>query len=459
MNHLKKVFWQLRLALLRENIFKNLRKLNHFQRLDQENVSSTQKQRLRNLLSHAYHNVPYYREVLAKSGVVNKSVGVALDDFSKIPFLTKDIIRLRFEDLKSKDLPARKWYENTSGGSTGEPVRFIQDKEYHGWLTAVKILFDLWSGYRLSEKKICLWGSERDIFRGGESSKIKFGRWLSGERWINAFRMTPLQMRDFVNQINNYKPIQILAYAENIYELSHFIAQEGLTVYNPKSIMTSAGTLHQHMREIIEKIFKAPVFNRYGSREVGDIACECVHHRGLHVSAHTHYIEIIRPDNTPAENGEEGEIVVTLLTNYAMPLIRYRIGDMGEWAENHCACGISWPLLKKITGRVTDIFLIKDFTKINGEYFTHLFYFQDWVKKFQVIQEDFEYIRILIVPRENRDNFYEYYSQELEVISNKIYLVMGSDCRIKYEFVDDIAPTGSGKYRYTISKVIRRKGT
>jgi phenylacetate-CoA ligase len=224
--------------------------------------------------------------------------------------------------------------------------------------------------------------------------------------------------------------------------------------------MTSAGTLHDHMRETIRETFQAPVFNRYGSREVGDIACGCGVHEGLHVSAPTHYVEILRPDGTPTEPGEVGEIVVTLLTNYAMPLIRYRIGDMGAWAESTCACGRSWPLLSNVTGRVSDTFLTEDGKSIHGEFFTHLFYGEEWVQKFQVVQESVHQVTITIVPAEWGDDLKRRHRAEMNVIREHIHSVMGQSCNVTFDFCSNIRPTDSGKYRYTISRVNReRPGT
>jgi len=217
--------------------------------------------------------------------------------------------------------------------------------------------------------------------------------------------------------------------------------------------MTSAGTLYGLMRETIQRVFRAPVFNRYGSREVGDIACECEAHQGLHVCPVTHYVEILREDGTPARPGEVGEIVVTSLTNYAMPLIRYRIGDMGAWAEKDCSCGRNWPLLKEVTGRVTDSFVSASGTRVHGEYFTHLLYFRDWVKKFQFLQESYTRIRLLIVPAVPPDQAKWIVEQERADLEAKVQLVMGPECSLEIELVSDIPPSPSGKYRYTISKV------
>jgi phenylacetate-CoA ligase len=447
--------WKTRLAWLGD-ILPNFRQLQEWQWLDAVKTRDLQKNRLERLLIHAYGNVPYYREVLARAGVVDEKGDVRLERFRHIPLLDKATIRKRYPDLKSGDLVSREWRENTSGGSTGEPVRFIQDKGYDAALVAVKMMDDRWTGYVTGDNKIVLWGSERDLFTGRENFRTLLGRWFRGERWLNSFRMTPAQMRKHVEQITMFRPVQILAYAESIYELARFIEREGFTIHSPRAIMTSAGVLQAPMREAIERVFKCPVFNRYGSREVGDIACECDHHKGLHVAAPTQYVEVLKPDGMEAAPGETGEIVITNLTNYAMPLIRYRIGDIGALAAESCTCGRGWPLLKNIMGRVSDTFVTKDGSSIHGEYFTHLFYFKDWIRKFQVIQEDYDRIHIAIVPHLESGGSETTRlgpDREMAELIEKIRFVMGEQCAVSYAFVDEIAPSSSGKYRYTISKL------
>ena len=455
MKLIKKFFSKLRLAS-RSNVFDNLRKLESWQWLDNEQATALQQQRIKNILLHAYYHVPYYSNLLRSSGVIKKSGAVELKSFGQIPLLEKDIIRTRFEDLKSDDLLKRKWHNNSSGGSTGQPVTLIQDKNYNDWVKANKMLYWSWAGYSISARRIRLWGSVKDLFEGTESFKTRLMRWLKNEVWLNAFCMTPEQMHSHVKTINAFRPVQILAYAESLYEFSRFIEQKNIHIYSPRSIMTSAGTLYPHMRDTIVRVFNSPVFNRYGSREVGDIACECSQHNGLHVCTPTHYVEVIRADGSPVNPGEVGEIVVTSLVNYAMPLIRYRIGDMGIQGEHLCPCGRTWPLLKEITGRVTDVFVRQDGTIVSPEYFIHLIGVElnsGWILKYQVVQEDYDALRILIVASESVENPKDLYCNEIKKISEGIRLVMGEDCRTEYEFVEDIAPTPSGKFHYTISKL------
>ena len=440
------------------NTLRYLNQLKQWQGLEYRQSLDLQNDRLRNLLMHAYHHVPFYRETLEKTGVVKSQNKIDLDCFHRIPLLDKAKIRSHFEYLKSDDLSTRKWYKNSSGGSTGEPVTFVQDSTYADWTSAIKVLYDTWTGYSIADRKIRLWGSIGDLSNAKESFKKRFINWLNNNVWINAFRMTPIEMGAYVKRINDFKPVQILAYAESIDELSRFIEKEGLRVYSPRAIITSAGTLFPHMRDTISRVFRAPVFNRYGSREVGDIACECSQHRGLHICLPTHYVEILRADGDPANPGEVGEIIVTSLVNYAMPFIRYRIGDMGMWADHLCPCGRAWPSLKKVTGRVTDVFVRRDGGIVSPEYLIHLIGVElnnGWIHKYQAVQETHDHLRILIVTNESVDDPKVFYSNETTKISEGIRLAMGQDCKIDYEFLNDIAPTVSGKYRYTVSKLAK----
>ena len=454
-------FWTLK-SMWSSDSLKDLRYLREWQWLDDERIASLQRERVKALLLHASQHVPYYRRIFAEVGVMPRAGEIDVDGFSQIPLLSREDLRDHFEELKSDDLDTRAWFPDSSGGSTGLPVRFIQDGSYADWGSAVRTLFDEWSGRPIGASQVMLWGSERDLFVGRETIRTILHLWLRNVVPLNAFRMTRDRMRLYVNRINNVKPVQILAYADSMQELSTFVKQERLRVHQPESIMTSAGTLLPETRALIETTFGTRVFNRYGSREVGDIACECEQHQGLHVSVPTHLVEILRPDGAPGRAGETGEIVVTCLTNLAMPMIRYRIGDIGSWSAERCACGCEWPMLREVAGRLTDVLVRRDGSVILPEYFIHLIGVvlnSGWIKKFQVIQEDYDFLRILVVPTELSANSAMRYSEEVASITEKVRLALGSDCRIEFEFVREIAPTASGKFSYVTSRVRREQVT
>ncbi len=437
-----------------------MRQLRRWETLTADEVKNMQKERLCSLLLHTHRNVPYYRELFNRLALAEPSGRIPPQAIEKIPVLDRETLRERYQDLQSDDLSQRQWYENFSGGSTGEPVRFIQDKTYDDWNNAAWLLYNLWSGHRRADRQVALWGSERDLFgirgRPIDAAKDRIIEWLNNTVKLNAFRMTPERMRIYVDAINSHRPVQILAYAESIYELSRYIVREHLRIWSPRSVITSAGTLYPEMRRTIEDVFQTRVFNFYGSREVGGIACECENHIGLHVSTFTQYVEILKSDGSLAQPGETGEVVVTNLANYAMPLIRYRIGDTAAWAETPCSCGRGSPLLKNVSGRTTDTFVRRDGTVVLPETLIHLVGVvlkADWIRKFQIVQEDFDRVRLLIACRVSVSSPQERYRSEISELLAKIRVIMGEDCALQVDFVPDIPVHSSGKYRYTISKM------
>ena len=406
---------------------------------------------LKVLLLHSYYNVDYYKCILDKVDIIRNGE-VYLDNFRQIPILTKSIIRKYGEKLVSHDYMTRKWRYNTSGGSTGEPVRFIQDNLYEKWGAATSYYYykHILGIEEPVARKIVLWGSERDIFQGSLGWKAKLLNWLTNTVFLNSFRMTEHDMERYLAIINFYKPDLIRGYAGSLYELCRYAKHRGIRVYTPKAVISTAETLMDEMREVIEDVFGTKVYNFYGSRETNNLAGEC--REGLlHILAFHNYVEIINWHNQPVGEGEEGRVIVTNLHNYSMPFIRYEIGDTAILGPRRCRCGSPLPTLRKITGRITDHFVTKEGTIIHGEYFTHLFYFKDWVKAFRVIQEDFQKIRILV---NLKDKVNEHEKKDIE---KRIKLVMGSDCQIIWEFIDDIPKTPQGKRLYTISLVWRSR--
>lgn len=387
---------------------------------------------MRELLQHCRDAVPYYAERLKDL------------DLKSLPVLTKEKIRAHFNQLQSKDLPRRKWHTNTSGGSTGEVVRLVQDDEYDDRSAALGLFFNCLLGCEVGEPIVRLWGSERDVESGTKSRKARFFNWLTNTTWLNAFHMSPERMLEFVRTLNQVRPRLIVAYAQAAYELARFAERERLSVAPQRAVLTSAGTLYPFMREQISRVFGCKVYNLYGSREVSDIACELPGRKGLWVAPWANFVEILDDAGEPVPAGREGNIVVTCLTNYAMPLLRYWIGDRGALLPDTKSAQV----LKHVSGRNVDVFRTRDQTLIDGEYFTHLLYFRPWVGKFQVVQKAHEHIQFKVV-RINGEPA----RSELDEIATKARLVMGNDCRIDFDFVAELPPHPSGKYRYTISEV------
>ena len=438
---LKKLVWKLLVAAIPSMNFKKEYK---------EAVHPNIKVFLKNLLFHAYNNVPYYHHVLKKAGVV-KNGKLRLANFGMIPILTKEIIRKRTGELISRDYGKRGWFYYASGGSTGEPVKLIQDRFFLKWVGATSKFYykDIVGIDQTFARKILFWAATNDISgRINEFGKKTIKDILTNTVVLDSYTMTEADMRRFVRIVNSHKPEIIRGYAGSLYEFCRFVERRKLSIFSPKIVVSSAETLHGIMRKKIESVFGTKVYDFYGSREVDGIAGEC-RYGLLHVFMFNNYLEVLDRDNQAVKEGENGRIIVTTLHNFSMPLIRYEIGDMAVLGPEKCKCGKPLPTLRKVTGRQIDYFVREDGKIIYGAYFMHLFWAKDWVKAFKVAQEDYKRLRILIVLRKEIAN-----ENEKREIEEKIKLVMGKDCKLIWEFVDEIPKTKTGKYLYTQSLLL-----
>jgi phenylacetate-CoA ligase len=449
-------------AKLRRNVLlplywkyiKHLKALEYYKKLKDrqwktiEENREIQRKNLYMLIKYISQNIPYYKQIIQEYNI-QFAEDTIFEDIKKFPILTKDIIRNNFDKLyKFRD---DTYFRNTSGGSTGEPVIFYQDRYCLEWGIATKILFDDWAGRKIGEPMVKLWCSIQDFLRSGQGFKGYLRQQFYGVIILPSYRMTEKDMYKHVQRINKIKPCLILAYTNGIDELARFIQKHHLLIYSPQAIMTSACVLFPEIRARIEEVFRTTVFDRYGSREVGDIACNCEKSRGLHLVPDIHYIEILDGQDKEVKPGEAGDVIVTLLTNYTMPLVRYKIGDRGILSYKNCKCGRGLPLLKKVEGRIRSVFRNKQGNLIDGGFFIQLFYFRDYIKQFQIIQEAIDYISInLVVINKTKLKDLEGDFKEIDQI---IWKLMGNETKIKYNIVDEIKPSPSGKYMYAFSRV------
>jgi phenylacetate-CoA ligase len=384
---------------------------------------------LDDVLAFAVAHVPYYRQF------------EGYDSLGDFPLLTKEIIRAHAEDLVSDDISERNWYYNTSGGSTGEPVRFIQDAEYYLRGNWVVWLTKSWVGYTPGDCLVKLWGESMEA--PPPTLKVRIGKWLINITELDTFQMDERRLRSYVRLIRRKKPKLIVGYASSLVEVSRYVIDQGIEIRGVGAVVSAASTLYPEMRQTIAKAFGCDVYDRYGSREVGAIAAEDRGGHGLRV-CHTVHVETVLPDGSPCAEGEMGEIIVTSLMNFAMPLIRYRIGDVGILRTID---GTRY--LEKVVGRTVELFKTQDGRRVDGEYFTHLLYFRDWVQRFRFRQVALDRIAIEIVQRPGVESPLS----ERREVEKDIRKMIGESTRVDWKFVDEIQPLPSGKYVYTLCEL------
>jgi phenylacetate-CoA ligase len=311
----------------------------------------------------------------------------------------------------------------------------------------------MWCGYKLGDPHAYLYGSfndwEKDI-----TFRSRLQHFMMKSFVLNVYQnLTEENMLWFINKMKERDTKYLIGYASALYALAEFIEQKGIDIsmyIRLMGIVSTAEYLYDEYRKLIEKNFRCPVFNRYGCREVGNIAHECQGHSGLHINWQNIIIELFDGQRCylPYEGDHaEGEIIITCLNNFGMPLIRYRTGDIGEFLDSKCQCGLNSPLLKIKAGRVSDQFYTKKGEIILGCNFSRLAFSFKGIKQAQFVQNSYVDFTINIVRSS------EGIDQDLRLIESKFKEWFGSDIIIHYNFVEKIERELSGKYRYSKSFV------
>lgn len=419
---------------LRETQWKSLDEIHNIQRI-----------KLKKLLIYAYKNVPYYRRFIGKNKLLPDTLG-KYDNFRKLPILSKDIIRENMDELVSTNLSGNRLYKNSTSGSTGDNLFFYTDKRSIIHRKALKIVNQEWMDFHLGERTVSLWGAPMDLSKA-RSLRGRIHGFVTKNLLLSSYDLSPEIMDMYIRHIKKFKPKLFVSYPGPLEVFAGYIKEEGISFPTIKSIITSAEQLFNHQRTLFEDVFKAEVFNRYGCREVGDIAQECSHHCGLHVNANRVFVEILDDYDNPAPPGVIGELYITDLDNYGMPMIRYQIGDRASWSEKiECSCGRGFPILAEIEGRSMDVIKTPSNKKLGGTFWTILLKTRPGIKQFQILQEDINGIIIYYLPDKTFDK------QSLKYFEQKIKKKCGDDFNVTFIQKDKISKTTSGKNRFIISK-------
>lgn len=349
---------------------------------DENELKDYQNHKLKELILYACENVDYYKKLFLDNNIDPNQIKT-VEDLKYIPILKKEDIRENFISLLSKKSNKSNLILNSTGGSTGIPVKIYQDKNYNDWADAARVRsWKLFLGLKKNEREAVLWGDIREI--GNKFTFKKFVKnYLFNTIEVNTFDLDEIKIKNFIHTFNKKKPKIIRGYAASLYFISDWIIKNNIQVFSPLSIISSAEKLTVSMRNRIEDAFKAKVFDSYGCRELSQIASECGNHEGYHIVAENNIVELIKNKDTTGDKYKN--IIVTNLNNFAMPLIRYEVGDLAdEIVYEKCKCGRTLPRIINILGRENENIFLKNNKIINGEYFEFLFYEINEVIKYQV---------------------------------------------------------------------------
>ena len=442
--------------LMTRDVRAHLSDLRRSQWLSREAIREIQDWKLRRLVRHAYGHVPFYRERMRALELVPEDIR-GVEDLARLPFLTKQDVREHlYFDIMSDNHDKAEVLRITTSGSTGEPFVCYADRAQLEFRWAATQRAMEWTGWRFGDRQVRLWHQTLGMTRT-QVLREKTDAWLSRRRFIPAYEMTDETLEAFVRSIVAWNPALLDGYAESFNFLARWLENRGSLSLRPKGgslglrpkgIISSAQTLPDTSRRIIEEAFGCRVFDKYGSREFSGIAYECDAHEGHHVVGEGYLVEVLR-DGRPAEPGEVGEIVITDLNNYCMPFIRYRIGDLAEaMPDAPCACGRGLPRIGRIEGRVQSIIVGAGGRYVPGTFFAHLLKDYDHaIRQFQIVQER----RGAVVLRVVKGGRYS--PAVLEEILGILARYLGAETAVEVRFEDNIDLGRTGKRLATVSRL------
>lgn len=308
---------------------------------DAKAQSEFQIKELKRLIEYAVSNSSFYREFYKD---VDWKALQSIKDLEKLPILEKEAFRQNIQSIYT--IPESEAKASFTGGTTGKAIKVLFTKDDAQRRMAYLDAFKMRLGVDpFKSRKATFSGKE---YTNDRYSKRKGIFWrknlIYNQRLYSTFDLSEVNMPLYVSDLNKYKPEVLNGFVSAYYELAKYIEKTGTKLtFKPKAIFTTSETLLSYQREIIERVFRAHVYNQYASGEGASFITECSHYN-LHYNLDTGVIE-----KYSTEYGDE--MLITSFTTYGTPLIRYRIGDKILFKEGECSCGSSHPLVDNIEGR------------------------------------------------------------------------------------------------------------
>lgn len=388
------------------------------------NLQATELERLRRFVSV---HVPYYRRG-------------DLDGLTE-----KQQVRERPEDFLADTGARRALIQWQTSGTTGQPLTVYYSRMAMRKMWAFVELYRNHAGVTKEDRRGQFTGKMIVPPEQAPAARIFWRRdWANHAMLLSSVHLLPENLPYYAAMLERFRPVYLCGYPSCIYVLAEYYRQAGRRAPRLRAVLTSAETLLAHQRETIEETFATCVFDQYGQAEMQSFWYECEAGR-MHAHPLAGVTEILRPDGTPAAPGEMGEVVLTGLVNYAMPLVRYRVGDTARFAAETCPCGRGMPVIEEIGGRLDDFVYTRE-RGFLGRLDPVLKGVRHIVES-QIEQESLDVLRIRFVPAPH------FLTEDLRMLESNLRARVGRSIHLEFECTDRIPRTANGKFRFVISRL------
>ncbi len=402
-----------------------------------------QFRQLQALLSHACGTVPFYRDRLGEAGFApDRPLGP--DTLARIPLLGRAEIQEAGTALLSTRVPAAhgKTHTLSTSGATGRPVTVTGTAVAQVFWYAFTLRDHLWHRRDMTKKLA--------VIRALSEGQATYPKGAHARYWgpstASAFPNGPSAVLSITTTVENQvlwlereNPEYLLTYPSNLLQLARHCRERAIALPNLRGAETFSEALQPEVRDACREAWDVPVADLYSANEVGYMALQCPDHEHYHVQAESALVEILNDRGEPCGPGETGRVVVTPLHNFAMPLIRYEIGDYAEVGEP-CSCGRGLPVLRRIVGRTRNLLTLPSGDILWPSFPTGLFLAVAPVRQRQLIQRRPDEIEVVlavdeVLTAEQEDRLREALNKRL-----------GHPFAYRFTYVDEIPRSAGGKF-------------
>ena len=429
------------------NYFRPLYYLHGFLRRaywSSDKLEDFQNRRLRSVIRNAYDNVPFFHNKFRELGIraddiKNKS------DLNKLPIIRKNEIRNNLDQMVSENYKIEDLKMLSTSGSTGAPFFLYISEAENDFRKAKHLRANMSCGQKLLDKWVTI------------TAPHHFGESAGLQRKLGFFSPTPVSVfNDISSQISlieDIGPDVLDGYSSSLLILANELEKRGIETIKPRLVFGGAELVDDHSRRVIENVFGAPFYDQYAIIEVERMSWQCPVGHDYHIDADALILQFVDENGEEVSPGERGEIVCTSLFNYAMPFIRYAVGDIGVSSDEICSCGRKLPLMRTVEGRKDSLIVLPNGRVLTPRSFTiamNMFKYYRHIDQFRVIQQKQDYLEFLIVLKD--------VSVDEDVIEKELFAHLRStfnldQIRFEVKFVDGIPLDKSGKFMAVVSKI------
>jgi phenylacetate-CoA ligase len=404
-----------------------------------------QNTKLKKIVNYAYEYVPFYHKLFKKLGIKPGDVK-SIEDLNKLPIIGKDEIRKNSDEVISKEFDVNDLQVRATSGSTGQPLRVFMSTKEDEFGKAKHLRANISCGQRPRDR----WVTITSPTHSSEVTRTQQIFGFYSPLFVSVFDATETQ----VTSIERMRPNVLEGYSSSLLLLAKEIRKRGVETIKPRIVIGGAELITDPSRRFIEETFGVPFYDQYGTIEVR-MAWQCPARLGYHVDADAVILQFVDRNGEEVSNGERGEVICTSLYSYAMPFIRYAVGDICVPSDDICSCGRTLPLMKVVEGRKDSILILPDGRLLSPRTFTiafNTFTLINYIEQFQVIQKKRDFFEILV---KKKGMLMDERSLKAELIEHlrKTLSLKEQEATFEMQFVEDFDLDRSGKFNIVISEL------